>query len=99
MDEFGQITSYEALQNKVFDLSRKLQAGQLIFLLGKNDLASIVAYLACIEARAVPLLLDSGLPKKSLSNLLDLYKPNLIFCQRNNSELEKLLKLVWAVDD
>jgi long-chain acyl-CoA synthetase len=77
--EDGQVITYSQLKVEVLKLKEHLPSNQLVFLVGSNVMSTIVAYLACLEAGAVPLLLGKELSKTMLEQLLRTYSPRYIF--------------------
>ena len=75
----GAVLSYSELQEAVQSFKLHWQARELVFLLLDNDLSSMVAYLAALDAGAVPLLLGAGLPAHALRSLLDRYQPECVW--------------------
>ncbi len=64
IDERGQGISYAELSDRVATAARHLRSNgsrQLGLLFLSNTLASLVAYLACLQARHVPVLLPPGM--------------------------------------
>lgn len=55
---------------------------KLIFLLGQNNLESIAGYISFIKKGHTVTFLDSRINKFFLDNLVKLYKPNYIFCEK-----------------
>lgn len=52
--------------------------GSLVVLRARNDVATVVAYLACQQAGVAVLLLDDGFPADSAAELLVRYRPALV---------------------
>jgi len=77
--EDGQVITYAQLQFEVWKLKEKLESRQLVFLVGCNLMPTVTAYLACLEAGAVPLLLGKNLSKTALQQLLMAYSPRYLF--------------------
>ena len=75
----GSIVTYKELKELVSDFSTYLDGRSLIFLLGSNDLASLVCYFSSLECGAVPLLLGESITNEQLNNLIDIYSPKYIF--------------------
>ncbi len=78
-------------------ISRKLhKKKKLVFLLGKNNLETIVGYISFISKGHAVVLLDSKINNLFLKNLIYIYKPNYIFCdtkkKRNKSIYKSILK-------
>jgi long-chain acyl-CoA synthetase len=79
LTEDDQTFTYGQLRALVKSFAQGIPDRQLVFLVGKNDLPSIVAYLGVIEAGAVPLLLNKDMSSASLKLLLDIYSPTYVF--------------------
>lgn len=77
--------NYADLDSQIQIASQYVSRGDLIFLVGDNDLSSIVFYLACLHIGAVPLLLAKDIAPDSLLNLIRVYNPNKIFVSLNNA--------------
>jgi len=84
----GSLITYKELKKLVEDFGNNFENRSLVFLLGTNNLASLVCYLSCLEYDLVPLLLSENINDAQLSNLIDVYSPKYIFSKRildNNS--------------
>jgi long-chain acyl-CoA synthetase len=77
--EDGSTLNYGQLQADTLSLARHLPSGRLVFLLGKNDRATLTCYLACLESGAVPLLLNESMAASALAQLCQVYEPEYIF--------------------
>lgn len=75
----GQLLTYGQLREEVARFSKLLSQKSLIFLAGRNDIPTIVTYLACFETGSVPLLLDPDIPATAFSKLLNTYLPAYVF--------------------
>lgn len=75
----GKINTYLELQQNVSDFSTFLTEKHLIFIIGENDLPTIVCYASSIETEIVPLLLSPRINQNQLDNLIITYKPKYIF--------------------
>jgi len=71
--------TYSDLHQKVANFSRLFSSKHLIFIIGDNDIATIVAYLSSINSGIVPLLLGSKTSQGQIDNLINIYKPRYIF--------------------
>ena len=71
--------TYSNLCQKVNDFSKLFTSKHLIFIIGANDVATIVAYLSSIDSGVVPLLLGSQTNQGQIDNLINIYKPKYIF--------------------
>ena len=81
----GNYISYEKLEEITKDFSENISGRSLLFLLGSNNLSTIVCYLASIEVGVVPLLLSESINTVHLAQMIETYSPKYIFA--NNSLL------------
>ena len=51
----------------------------LLFILCRNCFGALLGYTACLSCGIVPLLLDAGLDKELLQNLIDTYQPEYLW--------------------
>ncbi|WP_345812266.1 AMP-binding protein [Paraburkholderia sp. PREW-6R] len=77
--EGGVSLSYAQLWQAIDRLAAVLPARQLIFIVGGNDLPTVLCYLASLEKGAVPLLLGRGVDEAQLNRLIETYDPSCIF--------------------
>lgn len=76
----GTRLSYGELAERVAARAKELQRGVLQFCLCRNDVASIVEYLACLEAGAPVVLLDATKDQEIIGSLRKIYKPGETKC-------------------
>ncbi len=76
----GTRMTYGELYDCVRTKARSLQRGILQFCLCRNDIDSIVFYLACLEANAPVVLLDAQKDKATIENLRAIYQPGITRC-------------------
>ena len=88
----GCIVTYKELKGLVNDFSTYLDERSLIFLLGSNDIDSLVCYFASMDSGVVPLLLSDNIKDDQLNNLIDIYSPKYIFSKRVLNNDSYLLK-------
>ena len=86
------ITYKELLLNSN-KISKKLEKEKkLVFLLGQNNLETITAYISFINRGHTVAFLDFRMNEVFLKNLIKLYKPSYIFCERTKKKYAKLYK-------
>ena len=78
------VLSYGALDAEVAALQRVLQGRSLIFCLCRNDLPSLVAYLAALRGSVVPVLLPGNLDAGALAQLVNSYEPRYLVHSRDD---------------
>lgn len=79
----GNRLTYGELVERVAARAKELQKGVLQFCLCRNDIASIVEYLACLEAGAPVVLLDATKDAETIENLRKIYRPGKTKCHPN----------------
>ncbi|WP_299074836.1 AMP-binding protein [uncultured Paraglaciecola sp.] len=95
--EGQQILSYAQLQARVEEFSAQLPTfPALVILKGGNDIASLVAYLACLKLGHPILLADKQISDEHLNRLKSLYQPNLLI---EAGHIQQLNTHQHAVDD
>ena len=77
--EGGETLAYAGLHEAIEDFAQHLSPGQLVFIVGGNDLPTVLCYLASLERRAVPLLLRAGIDEAQLDRLVSAYDPAFVF--------------------
>ena len=76
----GEQLTYAELASRVAQRAAELERGVLQFCLCKNDVASVVEYLACLEAGAPVVMLDANKDAETIENLRQIYKPGITRC-------------------
>lgn len=87
--------SYGMLHSEIQRFANKILKGSLVFLIGDNDRASVIFYLACLEKGAVPLLLAKDITRGPLQKLMHAYKPNYVFKTPIGDAVEDGYSLTW----
>jgi len=87
--------SYGMLHSEIQRFAEKIPKGALVFLIGGNDQASVIFYLACLEKGAVPLLLAKDITLGPLQKLMHVYKPKYLFKIPNGDAAEDGYSLTW----
>ncbi|WP_431821049.1 AMP-binding protein [Burkholderia sp. F1] len=77
--EDGRVLRYAELHAAIDRCAGDLPARQLIFIVGYNDVPTVLCYLAAQSSGAVPLLLGSSIHVDQLEHLIDVYRPALLF--------------------
>ncbi|WP_205950348.1 AMP-binding protein [Pantoea stewartii] len=70
---------YGELLAQVIKMQERLKPGQLIFILCRNSVETLVGYLACLRSGAVPLMLDEEADTSRLAELVITYRPEYIW--------------------
>ncbi|WP_342324807.1 AMP-binding protein [Kosakonia sp. BYX6] len=78
-DDRGASLSYGELTARVDALASHIPARSLVFVFCQNQVEAVVGYLACLQSDAVALLLDNALDNTLAQQLIDTYKPSLIW--------------------
>lgn len=78
IDENDNKISFGELYNIGNDIIKVMNRRSLVFLLCRNEIGSVAAYTAFINAGIVPLLLSANIDMQLLGSLLEKYKPEYI---------------------
>ena len=83
LQDDGTIMTYEQLQAHADWIGNIVPARSLVFILCENTIGSAAGYLAFLQNRSVPLLLDAGINQQLLADLIELYRPGWIYLPEN----------------
>jgi long-chain acyl-CoA synthetase len=80
VDEDGTSYSYAEMKHQCDKLASVVKSERcLVFNLCTNTVGSLVGYIAFVNIRIVPLLLDAHLDRELLNSLIDSYKPDYLW--------------------
>ncbi|MBO7631739.1 MAG: hypothetical protein J6S78_05365 [Lachnospiraceae bacterium] len=92
IDEYGNEMTYGELADATGALASKIGHRCLVFVLCRNEIGSVTGYVACVNNGIVPVMLNSHLDAVLLSQLTELYKPEYIWCPKEQvSQFEGML--------
>ncbi len=80
ISDTGKQTTYGDLMQFTEKIHTVVPERSLVFCLCANQIGSLMGYVSFLSAQIVPLLLSNDLDSELLSELLDTYKPNYIWC-------------------
>ena len=93
--ENGKSVTYNELLLNSKIISKNLQnKKKLIFLLGQNNLETIIGYISFINKGYSVALLDFKINEIFLKRLIYVYKPSYIFCEKNKIRNDNLYKSI-----
>ena len=93
--ENGQYITYQELLNNSKKISKKLdKKKKLIFLLGQNNLETITAYISFVNKGHTLALIDFRINEIFLKRLINIYKPDYIFCEKEKIKIKNLYKQI-----
>lgn len=79
IDEKDNILTYKDLYENTSRLYENINRRCLVFCLCRNTIGSITGYISFINNGIVPVLLNAGIEKQMLENLMELYKPSYVW--------------------
>ena len=86
ISEFNKKISYASLLKKAKQFSYNLREEKsLVFLIGKNNLETIIAYVSFINKGYAVFFVDFRINEIFLQKLINKYKPAYIFCENRDS--------------
>ena len=77
--------SYQELEEESKVLCNRVHGRHLVFCLCRNEIGSVLGYVAFINKGVVPLLLNSHMEGELLQNLLELYHPTYLWVPKGMS--------------
>lgn len=80
IDEYGNDLTYSDLICEADSFRSNIGKRALLFLLCDNDIGSFIAYVSCLENGIVPAMLNADLNISLLVKLIEVYKPEYIWC-------------------
>lgn len=78
--------SYQELVDKADRWANQIGQRCLVFLVCKNNIASVISYIGCMRNEIVPVLIYPEIDKKLLENLLACYRPSYIWAPSGNMD-------------
>ncbi len=79
VDDFGTTVTYDELEKYVDEIARHIDKRCLVFSLCENSIGSIIGYVAFVNKKIVPAMLNAYLEKELLIELLLKYRPEYIW--------------------
>lgn len=99
ISDSGQQLSYSDLHAQASQLFSNIRKRTLVFCLCKNVVESLVGYVAFINNRVVPLMLDATMEFDLLSRLLEAYTPEYIWLPTERSGELNAFQSVYEFQD
>jgi len=75
VQESGSVVTYGDLLKASLNLTETIPKRSLVLCLCKNSLGSLLGYTAFLNAQIVPLMLDEGVDRVALHDLIEVYNP------------------------
>lgn len=79
----------EALTNEIKKLKEYLEHRSLAFILCENSIEIVTFYISCLKFGVVPVLFNSSINDTLLTELLEVYNPNLLFGNSTSNLFKK----------
>ena len=79
LNEYGTSLTYGQLVEETDRIAQAVGKRCLVFALCRNEIGSVAGYVAFINNRIVPVLLNSQMERSLLDKLLDAYKPSFLW--------------------
>ena len=90
----GSQYSYKEILSTTDVISENIESRSLVFCLAQNSPGSLVGYLAFVQNKIVPLMLNSDLDSELLNKLIITYKPEYLWVPKKNKNLINSGKVV-----
>lgn len=89
IDEFGRTVTYRDLSAFCGEMKNAVAKRCLVFALCENSIGSVAGYAAFINNGIVPVLLNAGMEKELLENLLKAYCPTYLWVPKSFEQLNR----------
>ena len=86
-DEGGKCITYNALDSACKDFFSHINKRCLIFILCRNQTGSVIGYVASLNNKVVPVLLNADLDSDLLKSLIQVYKPAYLWVPIDKTDL------------
>ncbi len=97
--ENGQEVTYSQLNAYAKSLADIIGRRCLVFSLCRNEIGSVLGYVAFVNNGIVPVQLNSHLESGLLNNLLSTYNPSYLWVPKDQSDLFPMMEEVWSAFD
>jgi acyl-CoA synthetase (AMP-forming)/AMP-acid ligase II len=86
IDELGCQVTYDVLNEEAHVLAERVGRRCLVFSLCRNEIGSVLGYMAFINHGIVPVMVNSHLEEELLANLLKTYQPEFLWVPEEQRE-------------
>lgn len=87
-DNLGQIVTYGEIVDRCNELKGKGYERSIIFIMCKNTVGSLMAYLTSVESGLVPVTLSAAIDKELFESLYHTYQPKFIWSDKNDNLIQ-----------
>ena len=96
--EYGEI-SYEEMAGISEEISGNITGRELVCVITENSVECLCGYIGFINNRIVPLMIDGKTNAEWIHNLIDQYKPNYIWCNKEMEEAFKAYSKIYTMEN
>ena len=96
IDEFGTKLTYGELDTESRNIAKAVGRRCIVFSLCKNEIGSILGYVAFLNNHIVPLMLNAHLEKELLNNLMNKYCPSYLWIPDSQKDEFENIELVYS---
>lgn len=82
----GQHVTYGEFHRFSEDFSANMSEGDLIFILCRNTLGSLLGYLTCLKYHIVPVMLEGNMAAENVVKLMEEYEPKYLLVPKDRME-------------
>ena len=91
--------SYQNLLNISNKLEFFFRKKSLVIIICKNNLETMIAYVATMRCNSVPILINKDASKFSINNIINRYKPEFIFCEKSYDLSNSFLETCYTINN
>ena len=85
----GICITYGELREQIAEFRHAVRQRSFVFLLCENTPGAVIGYLGCLNAGAVPLLLNAELDETLLQEMYERYQPEYVWMPKKHAETGK----------
>ena len=85
----GICITYGELREQIAEFRHAVRQRSFVFLLCENTPGAVIGYLGCLNAGAVPLLLNTELDEALLQEMYERYQPEYVWMPKKKAEAWK----------
>lgn len=99
ISDLGEKVSYDELQQDCEKIGNVIEKRSLVFCLCENKVGSVIGYVAFMNHKIVPVLLNAHLESGLLADLLDIYKPEYLWVPKEQTEKFTSMEKMFDIRD
>ncbi|MGN0481055.1 MAG: AMP-binding protein [Lachnospiraceae bacterium] len=97
LDDRGNKVTYADMQTICTDMGKVVRRG-LVFSFCENSIGSVCGYISFLNNKVVPVLIDRGMDKDLVCNLINVYRPDYLYFPEDMQNEFKFTECIYAAN-